>query len=117
MEDLDHTQVEITTRYGSLEVDEGIAPLIEALHAAHVPTDISCEHQEHRLYGDVAWVSVSLTALTNLNQAAFEHHVEHYAEHDFPDPEFDNLTDDLEGVQDSVAYLLMGDEQSFWPDG
>lgn len=25
-------------------------------------------------------------------------------------------TDDLEGVQDSVAYLLMRDEQSFWPD-
>ena len=30
--------------------------------------------------------------------------------------QIDDLTDDLEGVQDSVAYLLMGDEQSFWPD-
>ena len=30
--------------------------------------------------------------------------------------QIDNLTDDIEGLQDSVAYLLMGDEQSFWPD-
>ena len=30
--------------------------------------------------------------------------------------QIDDLTDGLEGVQDSVAYLLMGDEQSFWPD-
>jgi hypothetical protein len=28
----------------------------------------------------------------------------------------DGLTDDLEGVMDSVSYLLMGDEQSHWPD-
>ena len=30
--------------------------------------------------------------------------------------QIDNLTDDVEGLQDSVGYLLMGDEQSFWPD-
>ena len=90
-ENPNHAEVEITTRYGSLEVDEGIAPLIEALHAAKVPTDLSCEHQEHRFYGDVAWVSISLTAFYNLNQAAYDRHVEHYTEHDFPDPEFDDL--------------------------
>ena len=28
----------------------------------------------------------------------------------------DGLTDDLDGVKDSVPYLLMGDEQSHWPD-
>ena len=30
--------------------------------------------------------------------------------------DIDDLTNDIEGLQDSVAYLLMGDEQSFWPD-
>ena len=30
--------------------------------------------------------------------------------------QIDNLTDDIEGLQDSVAYLLMGDEQSWWAD-
>ena len=28
----------------------------------------------------------------------------------------DGLTDDLDGVMDSVGLLLMGNEQSFWPD-
>jgi hypothetical protein len=28
----------------------------------------------------------------------------------------DDLSDDLEGVQDSVGYLLMGDEQNYWSD-
>ena len=30
--------------------------------------------------------------------------------------ELDNLSDDLDGVMDSVGFLLMSDEQSFWPD-
>ena len=30
--------------------------------------------------------------------------------------ELDNLSDDLDGVMDSVGFLLMEDEQSFWPD-
>ena len=30
--------------------------------------------------------------------------------------QIDNLTDDIEGLQNSVAYLLMGDEQSYWSD-
>tara|TARA_B100001146_G_scaffold119650_1_gene105159 strand:- start:84 stop:242 length:159 start_codon:yes stop_codon:yes gene_type:complete len=28
----------------------------------------------------------------------------------------DDCSDDLEGVQDAVGYLLMGDEQSYWED-
>ena len=28
--------------------------------------------------------------------------------------ELDNLNDDLDGVMDSVGFLLMGDEQSYW---
>ena len=28
----------------------------------------------------------------------------------------DGLTDDLDGVMESVGFLLMSDEQSFWPD-
>ena len=28
----------------------------------------------------------------------------------------DGLNDDLNGVMDSVGFLLMEDEQSFWPD-
>ena len=28
--------------------------------------------------------------------------------------EMDDLSDELAGVKDSVGYLLMGDEQSFW---
>jgi len=31
--------------------------------------------------------------------------------------QIDNLTDDIEGLQNSVAYLLMGDEQSYWEGG
>ena len=31
--------------------------------------------------------------------------------------ELDNLSDDLDGVMDSVGFLLMSDEQSVWPDG
>ena len=30
--------------------------------------------------------------------------------------ELDDLNDELDGVMDSVGFLLMGDEQSFWPD-
>ena len=30
--------------------------------------------------------------------------------------ELDNLSDDLDGMMDSVGFLLMEDEQSFWPD-
>ena len=30
--------------------------------------------------------------------------------------QIDDLTDDVEGLQDSVGYLLMGDEQSRWQD-
>ena len=30
--------------------------------------------------------------------------------------QIDDLTDDVEGLQDSVGYLLMGDEQSWWAD-
>ena len=30
--------------------------------------------------------------------------------------QIDDLTDDVEGLQDSVSYLLMGDEQSWWTD-
>ena len=30
--------------------------------------------------------------------------------------ELDDLSDEIEGVKDSVGVLLMGDEQSFWPD-
>ena len=30
--------------------------------------------------------------------------------------ELDNLSDDLDGMMDSVGLLLMSDEQSFWPD-
>jgi hypothetical protein len=29
----------------------------------------------------------------------------------------DGLTDDLDGVMDSVGLLLMSDEQSFWSGG
>ena len=28
----------------------------------------------------------------------------------------EGLTDDLDGVMESVGFLLMSDEQSFWPD-
>ena len=28
----------------------------------------------------------------------------------------DGLTDDLDGVMESVGFLLMSDEQSSWPD-
>ena len=28
--------------------------------------------------------------------------------------EMDDLSDEIEGVKDSVGFLLMGDEQSFW---
>ena len=30
--------------------------------------------------------------------------------------ELDSLSDDLDGMMDSVGLLLMEDEQSFWPD-
>jgi hypothetical protein len=30
--------------------------------------------------------------------------------------EIDDLSDEIEGVKDSVGFLLMSDEQSFWPD-
>ena len=30
--------------------------------------------------------------------------------------ELDDLNDELDGVMDSVGFLLMEDEQSFWPD-
>ena len=30
--------------------------------------------------------------------------------------EMDDLSDEIEGVKDSVGYLLMGDEQSFWQE-
>jgi hypothetical protein len=113
MAEHEHSQVEITTRYGSMEVDEGIAPLIVALHEAHVPTDLSCEHQEHRFYGDVAWVSVSLQAMYGLNQAAYELHVEHYAEHDFPDDDFPDLYMFLKGCKWDVNESI----NSPSPDG
>ena len=30
--------------------------------------------------------------------------------------EIDDLSDEIEGVKDSVGFLLMEDEQSWWPD-
>ena len=30
--------------------------------------------------------------------------------------EMDDLSDEIEGVKDSVGFLLMGDEQSHWAD-
>ena len=30
--------------------------------------------------------------------------------------EMDDLSDEIEGVKDSVGLLLMSDEQSWWPD-
>ena len=30
--------------------------------------------------------------------------------------ELDNLSDDLDGVMDSVGFLLMSDEQSYWQE-
>jgi hypothetical protein len=112
-----HSEVEITTRYGSIEVDEKLAPLIKALHAAHVPTDLSCEHQEHRFYGDVAWVSVSLQAMYGLNQRAYDLHRDHYAEHhdeeDFRDDQFPDLYMFLKGCKWDVNESI----NSPSPDG
>tara|TARA_A100001037_G_C14938803_1_gene539537 strand:- start:455 stop:874 length:420 start_codon:yes stop_codon:yes gene_type:complete len=65
-----HTQTKIVTQLGEFEVDEGIAPLIGALHASGVITWNSCEQQDH-LDGQ-AWVEMDLFSFIDLLDRAYE---------------------------------------------
>ena len=114
----DHKQVEITTQFAKLEVDEGIAPLIEALHAAGAWTWNSCEHQAHR--GDFAWVELDLWGFMDLNQRAWTRVKEHYETRDSYDPEFANLHGWMEEeCEQTFGYEDNGtiDENDTWVDG
>ena len=76
------------------------------------------------LAGSISWSSSRLVSRLDAAEATVEAmqdsmDFQSYArveDIDHLHDQIDDLTDDLEGVQDSVAYLLMGDEQSFWPD-
>ena len=77
------------------------------------------------LAGSISWSSSRLVSRLDAVEATVEAMQESmdlssYArveDIDHLHDQVDDLTDDIEGLQDSVAYLLMGDEQSFWPNG
>ena len=76
------------------------------------------------LAGSISWSSSRLVSRLDAVEATVEAmqdsmDLQSYArveDIDHLHQQIDNLTDDIEGLQDSVAYLLMGDEQSWWPD-
>ena len=112
----EHKQVEITTQFGPFEVDEGIAPLIEALHAADAFTFNSCEDNVR----DCAWVEFSLFSYMHLLERAWARKKEHYSTRESYDPDFPDLYGWLEQECEQVlTYMDDGepDENDEWVDG
>ena len=77
------------------------------------------------LAGSISWSSSRLVSRLDAVEATVEAMQESmdlssYARVEDTDhlhDQIDDLNDDIEGLQDSVAYLLMGDEQSYWEGG
>ena len=69
------------------------------------------------LAGSISWSSSRLVSRLDAVEATVEAIQDSMDFQSYARVEdIDDLTNDIEGLQDSVAYLLMGDEQSFWPD-
>ena len=76
------------------------------------------------LAGSISWSSSRLVSRLDAVEATVEAiqdsmDLQSYArveDIDHLHQQIDDLTDDVEGLQDSVSYLLMGDEQSWWTD-
>ena len=76
------------------------------------------------LAGSISWSSSRLVSRLDAVEATVEAiqdsmDLQSYARVEAIDhlhQQIDDLTDDVEGLQDSVSYLLMGDEQSWWTD-
>jgi len=76
------------------------------------------------LAGSISWSSSRLVSRLDAVEATVEEIMDSmdlrsYArveDLDHVHQRIDGLTDDLDGVMDSVGLLLMGNEQSFWAD-
>ena len=76
------------------------------------------------LAGSISWSSSRLVSRLDAVEATVEAiqdsmDLQSYArveDIDHLHQQIDDRTDAVEGLQDSVSYLLMGDEQSWWTD-
>jgi len=76
------------------------------------------------LAGSISWSSSCLVSRLDAVEATVEaiqdsmvlHSYARVEDLDHLHQRVDGLTDDLDGVMDSVGLLLMEDEQSWWPD-
>jgi hypothetical protein len=76
------------------------------------------------LAGSISWSSSRLVSRLDAVEATVEaiqdsmglHSYARVEDLDHVHQRIDGLTDDLDGVMDSVGFLLMSDEQSFWQE-
>ena len=76
------------------------------------------------LAGSISWSSSRMVSRLDAVEATVEaiqdsmdmHSYARVEDLDHVHQRIDGLTDDLDGVMDSVGLFLMEDEQSFWPD-
>ena len=76
------------------------------------------------LAGSISWSSSRLVSRLDAVEATVEAiqdsmDLQSYArveDIDHLHQQIDDLTDDIDGLKDSVGFLLMGDEQSYWQE-